>query len=151
MPSLLPSFDQLVFGPYRPPRFRLGGTLRCRVYGSRPVVGVSAARISWPLVRAGTRRRAVPALVGGLVRAVRLEARQAVAAWWGVSDSTVTKWWKALGVPEHNPGTARLRRVAADALLHTRPPGRRWRRRPGTRPGRRPRSPASGGSGGPRR
>src|SRR5262249_48175797 len=34
-------------------------------------------------------------------------------------DQTVWRWRKALGVPEHNPGTLRLRRAYAAQLLLT--------------------------------
>jgi hypothetical protein len=80
---------------------------------------VSAVLIPWPLVSRSPNARVLPALAGGLVRAVRTESLQAVARWWGVSGSTVLKWRRALGVPENTPGTLRLRQVHADCNLHT--------------------------------
>src|SRR5947207_2605029 len=41
--------------------------------------------------------------------AVRREAAQAVAYWWGVTGQTLTVWRKALGVQETNERTSALR------------------------------------------
>ena len=49
-------------------------------------------------------------LCGDLVDAVKRESEAAVMHWWGVSDSTVRKWRRALGVPRMTPGTIRLHR-----------------------------------------
>jgi hypothetical protein len=45
---------------------------------------------------------------GGLAKAVRRESNVAVCHWWGITPQTVTKWRKALGVPQFNEGTTRL-------------------------------------------
>jgi hypothetical protein len=45
----------------------------------------------------------------GLTRALRREAAQAVAHWWGVGKDRVLKWRKALGVGATTEGTSRLR------------------------------------------
>jgi hypothetical protein len=98
---------KLLHGPYRAPRFRYGATVACQAYGLVKVVGVTSARIPWPVSLRGSSR--VLVLYGSLVRAVRRESNQAVAYWWGVSGQTVTKWRKALSVATTNEGTWRLR------------------------------------------
>ena len=45
----------------------------------------------------------------GLARAIRKESGVAICHWWGVTNQTVTKWRKALGVGPVTPGTRRLR------------------------------------------
>src|SRR4051794_27994816 len=93
---------------YRTPRFRLGQVVMCEVRGEVIVCGLADARIPWPV---GKRGRAKALIVyRDLARAVRRESAIAVCHWWGVTAQTVTKWRKALGVPEHNDGTRRLRR-----------------------------------------
>jgi transposase-like protein/DNA-binding Xre family transcriptional regulator len=47
-------------------------------------------------------------LCGDLVRAIRLEAAEAVAREWGVNPSTVSRWRRILGVKRFNPGTHHL-------------------------------------------
>ena len=42
---------KLLFGPYRAPRFRRGGTLRCELRGDLVVTGLTDAAIPWPLGR----------------------------------------------------------------------------------------------------
>jgi hypothetical protein len=51
----------------------------------------------------------VPVVYRDLERAVRTESNQAVCHWWGITDQTVTKWKKALGVDGHTAGTLQLR------------------------------------------
>jgi hypothetical protein len=48
-------------------------------------------------------------LTGALVAAVRREAEQAVAHRWGVSEATVWRGRRTLGVPATDAGTSRLR------------------------------------------
>jgi hypothetical protein len=124
---------RLWHGPYRMPRYRVGGRLVCAVRGSVKVVGTSHAPISWPQ----TRNHGRPFLIvcGGLARAVRTEAAIAVAHWWGVTPLTVWTWRKAMGVGATTPGTSRLRRAhalgpagtaaLAKAQAKARDPGRR--------------------------
>lgn len=101
---------KLLFGPYRPPRCRVGGRLTCAIRGKVKVVGMSDAPIQWPQTkrRDGSGR---PYLIvaGDLVKAIRRESEIAVAYWWGVSPLTVWTWRKALGVPVTTEGTSRLR------------------------------------------
>lgn len=102
---------QLIGGPYRQPRYRVGQKLFCEVRGMVTVLGVSNAPIPWPMTKSGRRGgRYVPIVIGGLVKAIETEAEQAVAHWWGVSESTVWLWRKALAVPRANAGTSRLHR-----------------------------------------
>jgi hypothetical protein len=77
---------QLLFGPYRTPRCRVGQRVRCAVRGTVVVVGLSDAPLPWPLCRCGKWR--VPVVYKGLARAVRRESELAVAHWWGVTNQT---------------------------------------------------------------
>jgi hypothetical protein len=97
---------------YTTPRFRYGQVVLCQVRGEVFVTGLHEAPIPWPLCRKGRER---PSLLvyKGLAKAVHRESAQAIAHWWGVSLVTVSKWRKALGVPQNNPGTLRLRREYA--------------------------------------
>jgi hypothetical protein len=98
----------LRFGPYTPPACELGDSLTCHVRGRVDVVGQTRARIPWPYVGA-------KALIvcGDLARAVRMEATAAVAFHWGVSQPTVSKWRRALGVGRFNVGSTAVRREVA--------------------------------------
>jgi hypothetical protein len=77
---------QLLFSPYRTPRWRVGQRVRCAVRGAVVVVGLSDAPVPWPLCRCGKWR--VPVVYRGLARAVRRESELAVAYWWGVTNQT---------------------------------------------------------------
>jgi hypothetical protein len=92
-------------GRYRAPRFRIGGKVNCEVRGELRIVGVTDARIPWPLGVAS--RGGAKSLIvrGDLVRAVQRESVYALCHWFGVNYQTVTKWRKALGVPPRNEGT----------------------------------------------
>jgi hypothetical protein len=124
---------RLWHGPYRPPRYGVGGRLVCAVRGFVEVVGTSHAPIPWPQAR--NHGRPFLIVCGGLARAVRTEAAIAVAHWWGVTPLTVWTWRKALGVGATTPGTSRLRRAhalgpagtaaLAKAQAKARDPGRR--------------------------
>jgi hypothetical protein len=48
-------------------------------------------------------------LYGDLAEAVRRESAEAVMHFWGVKHHTVWQWRKALGVPQYNPGTTKLK------------------------------------------
>jgi hypothetical protein len=78
------------------------------VPGGVVLVGLSDAPIPWPVGKKGRAKALV--VYGRLAEAVRREAAQAVAHWWGVAPVTVWLWRKALGVPAVNEGTRRLRR-----------------------------------------
>jgi hypothetical protein len=100
---------KLRFGPYRPPRCRVGRWLRCALRGRVKVTGISDAPIQWPQTkRDDGAGRPYLIVCGRLVDAIRRESNQAVAHHWGVTPQTVTVWRKALGVPRANEGTSRL-------------------------------------------
>ncbi len=98
---------RLLYGPYVPPKCRLGDKLACE-YRGREVrfLCLTDAPIQWP--SAVARGSMSPILCGDLIRAVRLESEIAVAHHWGVSRQTVFKWRRALGVPAMNEGSTRL-------------------------------------------
>lgn len=48
---------RLLHGPYRPPRYQIGGWLICEVRGRVQVKAMSAARIPWPMTHARPQRR----------------------------------------------------------------------------------------------
>jgi hypothetical protein len=102
---------KLLHGPYRAPRFRYGGTLRCELRGELVVTGLTDAPVPWPLGRRLGRNERARSLVlcGDLAEAVRRESATAVAYHWGVTAQTVTRWRKALGVGHVTEGTHRLR------------------------------------------
>jgi hypothetical protein len=107
---MIPDSRKLL-GTYRTPRFKYGQKVLCEVRGEVTIVGTSAGKIPWPLARAG---RGHPTFVvyRGLARAVRRETNAAVCHWWGITPQTVTKWRKALAVPQANEGTLRYKRAA---------------------------------------
>lgn len=98
----------LRFGPYAAPTCELGARLTCTVRGKVQVAGLTRSRIPWPYVGA----KAL-ILCGDLARAVRMEATAAVAYHWGVSQPTVSKWRRALGVGRFNLGSTAVRREVA--------------------------------------
>jgi len=71
----MPSYDRnkLHFGPYRTPAFRYGAKVECEARVEVMIVGLSDARIQWPLGRPGTRQSPV---VFGLLVKVMLWERQ---------------------------------------------------------------------------
>lgn len=97
---------KLHFGPYRTPRFRMGAMSQDARRGEVQIVGLSDARIPWPIGKQGRAKALV--LNGALVRAVRRESHQAICHWFGVGASTVWIWRKTLGVRQ-TEGTHRLR------------------------------------------
>ena len=105
----------LLHGPYRTPEVRIGRTVLVdEVRGLEVVVvGLTDARIPWPIGKPRHGRARAPVVFGDLERAVRLEANQAVCYWFGVTPQTVSKWRKALDVPQANEGTHRLHSIAA--------------------------------------
>ncbi len=106
---------KLLFGPYRPPRCRVGGNLRCVVRGPAVVRGMSDTPIQWPFThRNSVDRRPSLIVCGDMVDAIRKESASAVAHHFGVTAQTVTKWRKALGVDRQTPGTVDLQRRTVD-------------------------------------
>jgi hypothetical protein len=102
---------KLLHGPYRTPRFRYGGVLRCELRGELVVTGLTDAPIQWPLGRRPGRNERARSLIlcGDLAEAVRRESATAVAYHFGVTAQTVSLWRRALGVGHVNEGTHRLR------------------------------------------
>src|SRR5687767_14165610 len=127
-----PSDRFKLHGTYRTPRFRYGAKVACAVRGEVEIVGLSNARIPWPIGKRAQGRSLV--LYGALARAVRHESNLAVCHWFGVRHATVWKWRKALGVEANNQGTRKLRsahtrepsfkRVIAGAVAKSRDPER---------------------------
>ena len=103
---LIPDPHRLRFGQYRTPRFRLGQVVFCAIRGECEIVGLSDARIPWPIGKIRQGRFLI--LFGALERAVRKEASVAVCYHWGVTAQTVTVWRKALGVGRMNAGSMKL-------------------------------------------
>jgi hypothetical protein len=102
---------KLLFGPYRMPRCKVGGKLRCELRGTVIVRGLSDAPIVWPFTRSSKGRG--PArliLCDDLVRAVRRESAAAIRYHWRVSGHSVWKWRVALGIGATTKGTSDLRR-----------------------------------------
>jgi len=108
---------RLRYGPYHSPQLRLGTEVMCETYGYVRVADYTDGRIPWPRAYKppydhrrgkGSRGRRPFILFGDLVRAVQMESSVAVQHWWGVSDPTVTRWRKSLGVPKMNPGSKDL-------------------------------------------
>jgi hypothetical protein len=98
---------RLWHGPYQAPRFRYGRVVWCEVRGEVTICGLTDAPIPWPVGIKGSNRALV--IYGALAKAVRTEANQAVAHWWGVTPQTVTKWRKAMEVGPTTEGTSKLR------------------------------------------
>jgi hypothetical protein len=109
---LLPDVERfcLLGGPYSPPRVRIGSELCCEIHGFVRVKKWSDGRIPWPLTTPAGRRggRYSYILCGSLVQALRLESSIAIQYWWGVGESVVSRWRKALGVKPFNEGSLQL-------------------------------------------
>jgi hypothetical protein len=102
-----PTTPPHLLGTYPTPRFRYYQTVRCAVNGPVVIVGLSAAPIPWPVCKRG--KWLVPDVYRGLAKAVRREAEQAIAYWWGVGLWSVWQRRTALGVGASTEGTSRLR------------------------------------------
>ena len=109
---------RLLYGPYQAPEAPVGSPLYChRRRRSVPVVGYSSAPIPWPITR-GRGPSSSLIFCGGLLEAVQKESAIAVSHWWGVAQSTVSKWRKAFGIPRMNDGSQRLQRKYAPERFH---------------------------------
>jgi hypothetical protein len=105
---------RLLFGPYHPPRVRVGGRWFCEVYGSVIVSGFSNTDFPWPKAKQDGNGRPPLILCGDLVKAERAESEVAVARHWHVSINKVRVWRRPLGVPRVNDGSLKLlQRIAA--------------------------------------
>src|SRR5262245_50859318 len=96
---LMPAAARLIAGPYHPPALRVGARVFCHPRNSAVVVtSITDARLPWPRCRAIGIRGGSGLLVDDeLLRAIRTEAAVAVAHWWGVPQTRVTTWRRALG------------------------------------------------------
>src|SRR5688572_24952575 len=109
---------QLVGGPYRMPRCRIGGRLKCKLRGKVRVARITDAPIPWPQAYStGNCGKLFLVVAGDLVRAVKRESAQALAHHFGVGITTVWTWRKALGIRQTNPGTRRLRQLWAEEIF----------------------------------
>jgi hypothetical protein len=102
----VPERFRLQFGPYEPPKVPRNNRLLCEMRGYLKVSPIwSDGLIPWP------RRYQTGSIIlcGDLVRAVKMESVEAICFHWGVCRNVVQNWRRALGVPEFNPGTVRLR------------------------------------------
>ena len=94
----------LLFGPYETPALKVGDLTWCFLRDDDVIIhDWTIAPICWPLCR----RVESPGFPGLLVdevlaRAIRQESAAAIRYWWGVSNFTVNKWRKALGVNRQN-------------------------------------------------
>jgi hypothetical protein len=98
---------KLLFGPYGAPLFEYGQVVRDEVRGEVEIVGLTDARIPWPIGKTRSAKSLV--VYAGLAEAVRRESNMAVCHWWGITPQTVTKWRKALGVGPVTEGTHKLK------------------------------------------
>jgi hypothetical protein len=102
---------KLLFGPYAAPRFEYGRPMDCAVNGSVIACGLSSGRIPWPVGKRhrGSRGRFL-IVTGDLEKAIRTESGVAICYWWGVSEFSVSRWRRELGVGRITEGTRRLYR-----------------------------------------
>lgn len=109
---------KLLFGPYQPPRLRVGDRDVCLLRDC-PVVVTSwtDACITWPRCKPPEGRSAPGLLVDEeLIRAIRHESAVALRHWWGVGVTLVWKWRKAFGVGRAGgEGSRRLIQAASSA------------------------------------
>jgi hypothetical protein len=101
---------RLLHGPYLAPRLSKGDRAHCHLRDATVVVtSISNARVPWPRCRDPQCRGGSGLLVDDeLLRALRTEAAVAVAYWWGVPSTRVSKWRRALGVERFTEGSRRL-------------------------------------------
>lgn len=103
----MPVAPDLLTGPYQAPDCHVDGWLDDEIHGRVQVGGWTHAPLSWP--RRKKTGKHSPILCGDLVRAVQMESVEAICHWWGVGPTTVWKWRQALGVPQVNAGSLKLR------------------------------------------
>jgi hypothetical protein len=115
---------KLLFGPYRAPRLKRGSVVEDRIRGEVTVVGLTDARIPWPIGRRGKFRALL--VEDRLAEAIRRESVQAVAFSWGVSVETVRLYRRELGVPAINDGSKWLQRRYAQTPMFRRKAQRAW-------------------------
>jgi hypothetical protein len=130
---------QLLHGPYTPPALDRGDPAVCRYRDAGVIVtSWSDAPIPWPRCQVpGQRGGSGPLVDAELARAVRCESAQAIRFWWGVSQTAVQNWRRALGVERFNEGSRRLLNALnaelGAALKGKRQPAEQVRRRVATK------------------
>ncbi|ATH77776.1 hypothetical protein CLM76_09310 [Vreelandella venusta] len=114
------NIPKLLAGPYTPPSVKRGDWLNDEIDGRLEVGGWTDALIPWP--RRKKTGRAALILTEELARAVRNESVQAITHYWGVGQTKVWMWRKALGVDRYNEGTRSIARfgVPEDAAARGR-------------------------------
>lgn len=103
--------DALRYGPYAPPRVRVGEYVTDEARGLVRVHSwTEAGALMWPRGIANGPSPGRPALIvmGDLVRALHREAAVAVMRHWGVSNQQVRRWRRAIGVGPYTEGTRRV-------------------------------------------
>jgi hypothetical protein len=115
---------KLHFGPSARPRFKLGAIVEDEIRGQVTIVGLTDARIPWPIGRKGKYRALL--VEATLARAIRRESVQAVAYWWGISTERVRVFRRALDVPVNNEGSSRLRKRYAETPAFRRTSRKAW-------------------------
>jgi hypothetical protein len=98
MPGL-PESARLI-GEYTAPRLHVGDREDCLCRGVLcRVMSWTDARISWPRgIPVGGRGAPSIIVTSELERAIRNESASAIAYWWGVNITLVSRWRKAFGV-----------------------------------------------------
>jgi hypothetical protein len=102
---------RLLFGPYGPPKIKRGGFLACELRGTIRVGGWSNGPIPWPLAA----KTGGFIFCGDLLKAIQRESVTAVAHWFGVGKTAVSRWRAKLGVDRSTPGTRKLSSETAAA------------------------------------
>jgi hypothetical protein len=115
---------KLNFGPYRTPTFRYGSNAQDEVRGDVTIVGLTDARIPWPIGK--TTRAKSLVVYKGLTKAIRRESAQAVAYWWGVDPQTVSKWRRIVAAPRMTEGELRLRQAYGQSDWFKRAQQKAW-------------------------
>jgi hypothetical protein len=113
-----PPAVRLIAGPDRPPALRVGDRAFCHLRNTAVVVtAISDARLPWPRCRALDSVGGSGLLVDDeLVRAIRTEAAIAVAFWWNVPPTSVSRWERLLGVGRYTPGRDNARIEWGDTI-----------------------------------
>ena len=103
--------QELIAGPYHPPKLRVGSRVHDEMLGEVKVVGRQTGPIPWPLCdeppRPGPNPAGqIPILCGELVRALCEESIDAVSQYWAVSPRLVRRWRAAIAGTKKGVATA---------------------------------------------